>query len=124
MRTLELIIPGIVAIIGNFVFYLIIKNRIDKSIERYKIAYAGVFKEKIDIYKEILRQIFDLKNLINNFNHFGKQEDGKEVMKAFNELIRYYKINQPYISDSIVGNIKEMIKELEGCFDDYFTYKS
>jgi len=72
LRIFSLIIPGLVAIIGNIIFYIIVKSRIDKSIEKYKISYAGVYKEKIEIHKEILKQIFELKLKVQKYGNVLK----------------------------------------------------
>lgn len=121
---LKLIIPGLIAIIGNMIFYWIIKSRIDKSIERYKIAYSGVFKEKIEIYKGLLQKVFDLKTKIQKYQYSGQQETGFEIMVDFNNFISYYLINQPYLSENMILNLKTIVNELQGCFDDFYMHNS
>jgi hypothetical protein len=54
------IIPVILTLVGNLIFYLFIKNKVDKSIEENKIAYSGVFREKIDIYRELVEYNLDV----------------------------------------------------------------
>ena len=102
---LKLALPALVTIIGNVVFYLIIKGKVDKSIESYKISYSGVFKEKIDIYKEILTQAYDLKIKIRQFQYFGKAEFGEQIKVDFNKFIRFYIINKPFLSETIMDTV-------------------
>jgi hypothetical protein len=120
----KIIVPGLIAVIGNIIFYLIIKGRVDKSIETYKISYSGIFKEKIDIYKEILTKNYDLKSKIQQYQYFGTQEFGTEIRLEFNALIRYYLINQPFLSESIIKNLKQIITELQECFDNFYMHNS
>ena len=117
---LKLALPALVTIIGNVVFYLIIKGKVDKSIESYKISYSGVFKEKIDIYKEILTQAYDLKIKIRQFQYFGKAEFGEQIKVDFNKFIRFYIINKPFLSETIIDNLKRLVSELQECFEDFY----
>ena len=73
IKILSFIIPGLVAIIGNYIFYLLIKNRVDKQIENYKISYSGVFKEKIEIHKNLLKMIFNLKRDVQQYQWLRQQ---------------------------------------------------
>lgn len=124
LEIFKLIIPGLIAIIGNIIFYWIIKSRIDKSIEKHKISYSGVFKEKIEIYKGILQKIFELKTEIQKYQYSGQQEMGVDIIKKFNEFISYYHINQPYLSENMIFRLKEIVNELQGCFDDFYKHNS
>ena len=74
INILSLFIPGLIAVFGNIVFYIIVKGRIDKSIERHKISYSGIYKEKIEIHKEILKQLFELKLKIQQYQYLGSQK--------------------------------------------------
>ncbi|MDP4207855.1 MAG: hypothetical protein Q8928_03465 [Bacteroidota bacterium] len=126
-KTLEifkLIIPGLIAIIGNMIFYWIIKGQIDKSIERHKVSYSGVFKEKIEIYKGLLQKVFELKIKIQKYQYLGQQEMGYEIKTDFNVFISYYLVNQPYLSKNMICNLKTIVNELQGCFDDFFMHNS
>lgn len=124
MEILKIIVPGIIAVIGNMIFYWIIKSRIDKSIERHKISYSGVFKEKIEIYKSLLQKVFDLKNKIKSFQYFGEEKMGMEIMNDFNSFINFYNINQPYLSEKMIENLKSIVTELQGCFDDFYMHNT
>jgi hypothetical protein len=120
----KIIVPGLIAIIGNIIFYIIIKGKVDKSIETYKISYSGIFKEKIDIYKEILTKNYDLKNKIQQYQYFGTNEFGTEIRFEFNAFIRYYQINQPFLSESMIQYLKQITTELQECFDNFYMHNS
>jgi len=121
---LTLIIPGLVAIIGNIIFYAIVKNRIDKSIEKHKISYAGIYQEKIQIHKDLLKWIYDLKLKIQQYQYSGDQKLGEELFLDFNNFIGYYQRNQPFIKDKILVGLRELTTELQGCFDDFYMHNS
>lgn len=123
-KILALIIPGLIAILGNIIFYAIIKNRIDKSIERHKISYAGIYKEKIEIHKNILKQIFDLKLKIQKYQYSGNKDLGKELFSDFTIFINTYKIGQPFLKKEIFDRLVKLTEELKGCFDNFYEYSS
>lgn len=111
------ITPGLIAVIGNIIIYLFIKSRIDKSIEKYKIIYSGVYKEKIEIYKSLLKKIFELKFKIQQYLYTGREDLTSNIALDFNEMIIFYQINQPYLSESVINNLKKIINELQDCYD-------
>ena len=123
MRILSFIIPGLVAIIGNYIFYLFIKNKVDKQIENYKISYSGVFKEKIEIHKNLLKMIFRLKKDIQQYQYFETDESFNKIRNDFNDYIEYYLVNQPFIKDEIIDELKKMTSELQECFESFSLYK-
>lgn len=123
-KILSFIIPGLVAIIGNIIFYIIVKSRIDKSIERHKISYAGVFQEKLEIHKQLLKQIFDLKLKIQQYQYSGDTQIGQEIFKDFNVFINFYRMNQPFIKTEIFEGLVTLTKELQSCFDDFYMHNS
>ncbi len=119
---LSLIIPGLVAIVGNIIFYISIKRGIDKSIERHKISYSGIFKEKVDVHKQILKGIFDLKLKIQQYQYSGNQELANEIYLDVNRFITHYQMNQPFIKNKILHGLKELTNELQKCFDDFYNH--
>jgi hypothetical protein len=119
---LSLFIPGLIAVLGNIIFYIIVKGRIDKSIERHKISYSGIHKEKIEIHKEILKQLFGLKRKIQQYQYSGSQELGTELFRDFNNFIIYYQINQPFLRQEILDGLKTISHELQLCFEDFYKY--
>lgn len=124
MKILYLFIPGIIAILGNIVFYIIVKKRIDKSIEKYKISYSGIYKEKIEIHKELLKQLYGLKNKVQSYQYHGRKEIGEELFHDFNNFINYYIIHQPFIKKKILDGLKDFTKELRECFEDIYSHNS
>ena len=124
INLLTLIIPGLVTILGNIVFYIIVKSKIDRSIERHKISYSGIFKEKLEIHKSLLKQIFDLKLKIQRYQYSGQKELGVEIFHDFNSFINYYQMNQPFLKKGILEGLKTLTKELQECFDDFYMHNS
>lgn len=123
IRILSFIIPGLVTIIGNYLFYLLIKNKVDKQIENYKISYSGVFKEKIEIHKNLLKMTFRLKSDVQQYQYFENEESFNKIRKDFNDYIEYYLVNQPFIKDEIIEELKKMTSELQECFESFSIYK-
>lgn len=122
LKILSLIIPGIVAIIGNYIFYLLIKNKVDKQIENYKISYSGIFKEKIEIHKNLLKMIFKLKREVQQYQYFGNDESFENIRNEFNNFIEYYIVNRPFIKDEIITELKKITIELQECFESFSIY--
>ena len=123
IKILSFIIPGLVAIIGNYIFYLLIKNRVDKQIENYKISYSGVFKEKIEIHKNLLKMIFNLKRDVQQYQYFENDESFDKIQTDFKNYIEYYIVNQPFIKEEIIKELKQMTSELQECFEAFSLYK-
>jgi hypothetical protein len=119
---IEKILPAIITIIGNFVFYLWIKGRIDKSIEQNKIAYSGVFKEKVNIYRELLEKTYGIKKDLNRFQYVGTKEEGTDIMQKINEYIQFYSINQPFLSDEMLSDLNKIRSEFQEVFDKFYMH--
>jgi hypothetical protein len=122
INILSPIIAGLVAIIGNIIFYILVKNRIDKSIENYKISYAGIYKEKIEIHKEILKQISELKLKIQRYRYSRDQQLSNELLGDFNRFINLYTINRPFIKQEILNALRMLTTELQSCFENFEMY--
>jgi len=123
-KILALIIPGVIAILGNMIFYSIIKKRIDKSIERHKISYAGIYKEKIEIHKSILKQIFSIKLKIQKYQYSGDKNLGEELFSDINIFVNTYKIGQPFLKKEIFHELVKLTKQLQDCFESFYEYSS
>jgi hypothetical protein len=115
------ILPAIATILGNIIFYLIIKGRVDNSIEKHKISYSGIFKERIDIYKELLRRIFEIKQSIQRYQYFATPDEQK-IMDDINNFINYYLINQPFLSDKMLSELKKIREEFQSAFDSFYMH--
>jgi hypothetical protein len=129
--------PALLTVLLNIGFFLIIKKRVDQRIEKLKISYSGIFKERIDIYRELLSRIYDLKLRVQQFHYNGTNENiiGKieigrgaltlsNLQDEFSGLISFQLKNQPFISDHINLSVKTMIKELQQCLDSFCMAKA
>ena len=119
---IEKILPAIITILGNLVFYLWIKGRVDKSLEKNKIAYGGIFKEKVNIYRELLERTYGLKKELNRFQYVGAKEDGTAIMEKINEYIQFYSINQPFLSDEMLTDLNTLRAEFQEVFDKFYRH--
>jgi hypothetical protein len=124
MEIIKIALPGIIAILGNLLVYLIVKKRIDKSIEKHKISFTGVFQEKITIYKELLKKIYTIKGIIQQFQYSGKEESGNQCFLEINNFINYYLANQPFLSETMIENLKKIRIEFQDAFDAFYIYHS
>ncbi|WP_028873169.1 hypothetical protein [Psychroserpens burtonensis] len=119
---IEKILPAIITIIGNVLFYLLIKGRIDKSIEKNKIAYSGIFKEKVNIYRELLEKTYGIKKDLNRFQYVGTKEEGTDLMHKINDYIQFYSINQPFLSDEMLSDLNKIRAEFQEVFDKFYMH--
>ena len=120
VKAIDLVLPAIITVICNILFYLWIKKGVDKSLEQYKISYSGIFKEKIDIYRELLSKTYNLKRTISRFQYVGTKEEGSEIMESINQYINYYLVNQPFLSDDMLNDLNNMRKEFQNVFDAFY----
>lgn len=118
----EIVLPAIITIIGNVIFYLLIKRRIDNSIERSKIAYSGIFKEKVEIYRVLLKKTYEIKKDLNRFQFVGNKEDGMEIMEKINDYIGFYTMNQPFLSDDMLSEFKKLKTEFQEIFEKLYMH--
>lgn len=95
----------------NSIFYIIVIKHVEKS----KIIYAGLLKEKIDIYKSILGEVHNLKIKLNQYD-LDMPEFRSEVQKDFEKLIRIYSVNRPFLSDKIIELFQINSSELQDIF--------
>ncbi len=122
MEIIRILIPALVTLLGNLVFYLIIKQKIDKSLEKLKISYAGIFKEKVLIYKELLTKLYDIKKRINQYQFIGDNQMSKEIILSINDFISYYQANQPFLSPNMLKNLQIIRSEFQSSFDSLSIY--
>lgn len=116
------ILSAFLTALFNVIFYRSIKAKIDKSIEKHKIAYSGIFKEKIDIYKKLLEMLYDLKSCISRYQYEGTTDESRKIMDDINSFIRFYEINRPFLSENIIINFKKIRSELQEVFDNLYRY--
>jgi hypothetical protein len=118
----SIILPAIITIIGNIIFYLFIKGRIDNAIERQKIAYSGIFKERIEIYRSLLSRIFSIKIQIQRYQYSASEEEAKNIMENVNDFINFYLINQPFLSKKMIEQLTTMRIEFQDTFDKFLIF--
>ena len=124
IKAIDLVLPAILTIIGNILFYLWIKKKVDRSIEQYKITYSGIFKEKIDIYREILERSYRIKLLIQRYYYSGDNNKGAEFIPEIEEFINFYLKNQPFLSENMLEKLKEIRSEFQFVFDKSYEHHS
>ena len=117
---IEILLPGLVTVAGNLIFYLWIKGRIDKSIEKNKIAFSGIFSEKILIYRELLERTYEIKKTLSLFQYSGTKEDGISIMESINDYIKFYKINQPFLSDKMLTDLNRIRSGFQEIFEPFY----
>lgn len=123
-KILSLFSPLIGIVISHFLFYKYTKKKVDEALERYKISYSGVFKERLDIYKQILKLLHELKFKIHQYAYARNKEIEDDIFSSFNNFIRYYSENKPFLNDKILECLKELVKELQECFDNFYLFKN
>ena len=116
---IEILLPGLVTVAGNLIFYLWIKGRIDKSIEKNKIAFSGIFSEKILIYRELLERTYEIKKTLSLFQYSGTKEDGISIMESINDYIKFYKINQQFLSDKMLTDLNRIRSGFQEIFEPF-----
>ncbi len=112
-------IGGIVSIICNAVTIIFVKYSVDKSLENHKIAYSGIFKEKIEVHRKLLEHIYLLKLKVHRFGYSGNEEMAQEIFKDFESFINFYLINQPFLKPKTLGLLKKLNSEYQEVFDTF-----
>jgi len=121
MEILKIVVSSSIgAAIVNILFYWIVKSRIDKSIEKYKIAYSGIFKEKIEIYRKLLAMIYGLHYKLTQCVNNISDDDFKCIKEKFNAFIDFYLINQPFLSILLLEKLNVLKEEYQQCFEDSY----
>ena len=121
------LITGLVSLIFNVLMLLFVKIYVDKSLESYKISYSGIFKEKIEIHRQLLKHIYSLKLKTQRYGYMGNDEMAKEIFQEFEEFINFYLINQPFIKPSTLELIKKLSAEYQESFEAFYfniSYKN
>ena len=121
---LTVILPAIITILGNALFYVWLKARIDNSIEKHKVVFSGIYKERLDIYKELLKQMYDLKRQLQKYQNSGDPQGAETFKLDTNKFIRFYMINRPFLSEKVTSELIKLRTELQSVFEDLFMHHS
>lgn len=127
MKYLDLITPAVITLIGNIIFYLFVKKGFDKALDKQKVAFSGVFNEKIIVYKETLNQYHNLIHKIESYNHTGHEYLIKQINQMTNDFIHYSLVNEPLFSVKMVDILANLTIEINKVFDScqmYYTHSS
>ena len=120
---LALFVPAFLTFVFNAIFLVFIQRQISKSLERFKVSYSGIYKERIDIYRELLKRVLELKNLTRDFTMKGDNDElAGRIMKASNDLIDFYFINQAFVSKNVDGYLKEIREKLNKIFEAAYSH--
>jgi hypothetical protein len=119
---LKTILPAAITVILNTIFYLLIKHKVERSLEKQKIAYSGVFAEKIKIYRELLKMTYEAKSAISLFEYDGDEKKGKKIMKVLNNYNKYFRINEPFLSQVMLNSFKKLHKDFQEIFEPMYLY--
>ncbi len=99
MELFKILAPAVITILANVIILLFLKNRVDRRIEQFKVVHSGIFKERLEIYRLLLRKTVKIKAQIYRYG-YGTGEP-KKIMGDINRLIDLLRINRPFISPEI-----------------------
>ncbi|GEM_PF-3061500 len=110
---------AVATVIANVAFLAYVKNDLDKKMETFKIAYSGIFKEKLEIYKNLLERMDYTKSLVLNYGHSGDNFEVKpvEIMKEINIFIKLIDHGSIFYNDTISNIVSEIRIEFQDVFD-------
>src|SRR5690606_33554733 len=113
------IVAAVATVICNAAYFAFVKNKIEKQIESYKIAYSGIFKEKVDIYKELLRTMDELKDRIVTYGHTGREDfqEFNQLKQEINNFIRLYQYGSMFYPKKIVKTCTQIRDEFQLVFE-------
>lgn len=98
----------ILTFIANYIFYRFIKSDVDKKIHQNNIAFSGVFQEKIEVYRELLGTIYDIKVQLYIYGKSKTQENAKTTVLLLLDFRRFFIVNQPFLSDSMLMDLNKL----------------
>lgn len=112
-------ISAAITFLFNAILLVFVKKSIDTSLETHKIAYSGVFKEKIEVHRQLLTHIYPLRLKIQRFGYFGNEKMATELRQDFEKFINYYLINQPFLSLRTLDLLKKLNSEYQLSFEAF-----
>lgn len=114
----EILITVLFTALCNIVFVYIVFRLVDKP----KISYEAITKEKIEIYRNLWTMIYTLQNKLAGFVYSGIGEEYfKEMKEDINAFNNYCLINQPFITPSLFDKFKKIHSELQSSFENLYT---
>lgn len=114
----------ILTFLFNYLFYRFIKTDVENKIHQNNISYSGVFREKIDIYRELLEKTYDIHLILVKMSLNGTKEDGKTTILLLHEYKRFYSVNRPYLSEVVLNHFIKLFEEYKGIWEKLYKYNS
>lgn len=122
ISVLTLLIPGVVAGVvsyySNKLFYQKVKTELDKDIERHKISYGGIFKERVEIYRGILKHLTDVRTALTTIVFSSSEEDAKKAMITVNDFNSFLRVNRPFLTQDLIIQISNLTGRYRDCLDN------
>lgn len=108
----------------NAIYFAFVKKDIDRRMEQFKIAYSGIFQEKIQLYRQLLTSMDELKEKIISYGHGGDDafEDANDIKIEINKFIRLYEHGAMFYSRKIERICSEIRIEFQQVFESSFKY--
>jgi hypothetical protein len=121
MEVIQYISPALITLLGNFLFYKYFQRRYEKSLEEFKISYTGIHKERIQIYRDLLKLLLEVKYKVSRFNYgLG---DSQEIMLEINSLLSFLRYNRPFMSPKVKQSSEKFVLNLQEVFDAFFLFE-
>lgn len=94
-------------------------------VDKPKISYEAIVKERIDIYRNLWSKIYALQSKLIGFVYQSiPTEQLKQLQEDFNNVNEYYLINQPFITSSLFDKLKRLHSELQSTFENLYISQS
>src|SRR5690606_242401 len=95
-----------------------VKSDLDKKLESYKAAYSGIFKEKLDVYKRLLFEMDELKDMLIRYANVGDEDDlFNRILISINNFSRQISNGSIFFNSSIANDFNNIKKEFQELFD-------
>lgn len=118
------IVAALATVIFNAIYFAFVKKDIDRRMEQFKISYSGVFQEKINLYRQLLTSMDDLKVKILSYGHSGGDNfsEGQELKIEINKFIQLYEHGAMFYSRKIERICSDIRVEFQQVFESSFKY--
>jgi len=117
------IVAAVTTVVCNAVFFKIIKEKVDRRIEQYKIAYSGIFQEKLKFYKKLLKNIDELQDRVLKYGH---STDDKYPIDLINDVVKFDRLNKygsVFYPEEIYGIVKTIKNKFQDVIGASLTFK-